>query len=159
MLGMAFLLLEGESGIIIGDLLVFVAAFFWAFFIIFNDKFVGQVDIYTYSIIQMLVISLVSFISSFIFRESVAIFSLPPSFWYIMVYMGVGVMTLTIFFQNWSQQYQEPTQTAIIFTLEPVFAALFGFIIGDEILTLFAWIGCGLIFIAILVTVLKTNNN
>ncbi|MHA1915096.1 MAG: DMT family transporter [Promethearchaeota archaeon] len=157
--GMAFLLLEGEKGIIIGDLIVLISAFFWASFIIFNDKFVRQVDIYAYSIIQMLVISLASFVSSFILGESFAIMSLPPSFWYIMVYMGIGVMTLTIFFQNWGQQYQGATTTAMIFTLEPVFAALFGFIIGDEILTLFAWIGCGLIFIAILVTVVKRSNN
>lgn len=75
-----------------------------------------------------------------------------------MIYMGIAVMTLTILFQNWSQQYQGPTTTAIIFTLEPVFAALFGFLIGNEILSLFAWIGCGLIFFAILITVLKGNN-
>ena len=158
-IGMAFLLLEGESGIIIGDLIVFISAFCWAFFIIYNDKYVRLVDIYAYSIIQMVVISCASFISSFILGESFVVSSLPSSFWYIMVYMGIGVMTLTIFFQNWGQQYQGPTQTAIIFTLEPVFAALFGFIIGNEILSLFAWIGCGLIFIAILITVLKSSSN
>jgi drug/metabolite transporter (DMT)-like permease len=158
-IGMAFLLLEGKMGIIIGDLIVLFSAFFWAFFIIFNDRFVQQVDVYAYSIIQMLVISSVSFLSSLMLGESYGIFALPPTFWSIMLYMGIGVMTLTIFFQNWSQQYQGPTHTAIIFTLEPVFAALFGFIIGNEILTVSAWIGCGLIFTAILITVLKKANN
>ncbi|MHA2397663.1 MAG: DMT family transporter [Promethearchaeota archaeon] len=158
-IGMSFLLLEGQMGIIVGDLIVLFSAFFWAFFIIFNDRFVQQVDIYAYSIIQMLIISSVSFLSSLILGESYGIFVLPSSFWYIMLYMGIGVMTLTIFFQNWSQQYQGPTHTAIIFTLEPVFAALFGFIIGNEILTISAWIGCGLIFTAILITVLKKANN
>jgi drug/metabolite transporter (DMT)-like permease len=71
--------------------------------------------------------------------------------------MSIGVMTLTILFQNWGQQYQGPTQAAIIFTLEPVFAALFGFLIGNEILSLFGWLGCGLIFVAIFITVLKSN--
>ena len=73
--------------------------------------------------------------------------------------MGIGVMTLTILFQNWSQRYQGPTQTAIIFTLEPVFAALFGFIIGNEILSLLGWIGCGFIFIAIIITVFKKTDH
>ena len=153
--GMAFLLLEGKSGIMIGDLIVLISAFFWALYIVYNDKYVPLVDIYSYSIIQIGVISCMSFISSLILMESYASLSFSPSFWGVMVYMGIGVMTLTILFQNWSQQYQGPTQTAIIFTLEPVFAALFGFIIGNEILSLFGWVGCGIIFIAILITVLK----
>ncbi|MFW9896180.1 MAG: DMT family transporter [Candidatus Thorarchaeota archaeon] len=158
-IGMAFLLLEGESGINIGDLIVLGSAVFWALFIIYNDKYVPLVDIYSYSIIQIGVISSMGFISSFLLGESYSSLPLSPYFWWIMVYMGIAVMTLTIFFQNWSQQYQGPTQTAIIFTLEPVFAALFGFLIGNEILSLFAWIGCCLIFTAIIITVVKSNNS
>ncbi|MHA2040182.1 MAG: DMT family transporter, partial [Promethearchaeota archaeon] len=135
--GMAFLLLEGESGLIIGDLFVLISAFFWALFIIYTDRFVPLVDIYSYSTIQMAVISCMSFVSSLLLGESYASLSFSPSFWGIMVYMSIGVMTLTILFQNWGQQYQGPTQAAIIFTLEPVFAALFGFLIGNEILSLF----------------------
>lgn len=157
-LGMAFLLLEGESGIIIGDLIVLISVLFWAFYVIYNDKFVRLVDIYSYSIIQIIVISCTSFITSFLIQEPYDLLSYPPTFWYIMIYLGIGVMTLTILFQNWSQQYQGPSQTAIIFTLEPAFAALFGFLIANEILSLFAWVGCGLIFIAILITVLKNKN-
>ncbi len=157
-LGMGFLLLEGESGFIIGDILVLICAFFWAFYIVFNDKYVRLSDIYLYSIIQISVISGMSFICSLTLREEYNWFSTPPTFWLIMVYMGIGIMTLTILFQNWSQQYQGPTQTAIIFTLEPMFAALFGFIIGNEIFTVFGWLGCGLIFAAILITVLKNRS-
>ncbi|MFX0140302.1 MAG: DMT family transporter [Candidatus Hodarchaeota archaeon] len=156
--GMAFLLLEGESGIIIGDILVLICAFFFAFYIVLNDKYVRLIDVYLYSIIQVAVISASSFICSLFFREPYDLLSYPPPFWAIMIYMGIAVMTLTILFQNWSQQYQGPTQTAIIFTLEPVFAVLFGFLIGNEILTTFGWIGCGLILIAILITVIKSND-
>ncbi|MHA2006648.1 MAG: DMT family transporter [Promethearchaeota archaeon] len=156
--GMAFLLLEGESGVVIGDILVLICAFFWAFFIVYNDKFVRLTDVFAYSIIQILVIGCLGFICSLIFQESYSSLVLPSSFWYIMVYMGIVVMTLTILFQNWSQQYHKPATTAIIFTLEPVFAVLFGFLIGDEVLSLLAWLGCGLIFVAIVITVLKSSN-
>ncbi|MFX1452800.1 MAG: DMT family transporter, partial [Promethearchaeota archaeon] len=53
-IGMAFLLLEGESGVILGDIIVLVSTVFWAFYIILNDKFVNRVNIYAYSIIQTL---------------------------------------------------------------------------------------------------------
>ena len=158
-IGMAFLLLEGETtgGIIIGDILVLICAFFFAFYIVLNDKYVRLSDIYLYSMIQIFVISISSFIVSFFLRESYDIFSMPLTFWIIMIYMGIAVMSLTFLFQNWSQQYQDPTTVALIFTLEPVFAALFGFLIGNEILSILGWIGCGLIFAAILIIVLKNR--
>ncbi|MFX1323970.1 MAG: DMT family transporter [Promethearchaeota archaeon] len=158
-IGMAFLLLEGQSGVVIGDILVLICAFFWAFFIIYNDKYVHLGDVYAYSIIQILVICCSGFICSLILSETFTLFSVSSEIWYLMIYMGIIVMTLTILFQNWSQKYQGATQTAIIFTLEPVFAVLFDYLIGGRILSLFGWLGCGLVFIAILIIVLKSNNN
>jgi len=84
--------------------------------------------------------------------------SLP--FWLIFIYMGLAVTTGTFIFQNWSQQHQGPTQTAIIFTLEPVFAVIFAsFIIGYETMTWLGWLGYVLIFVAIFITVIKNADN
>ena len=68
--------------------------------------------------------------------------------------MGLAVTTGSFIFQNWSQQHQGPAQTAIIFTLEPVFAVIFAsFLIGDETMTLLGWVGCALIFVAIFINI------
>lgn len=156
--GMAFLLLEGNAEVIIGDILVLICAVFCALFVVFNDKYVKAVDIYLYSIIQLTTLALLCFGSSLLLNESYDLMSANMSFWLIMVYIGLIVTTLTFLFQNWGQQYQGPSQTAIIFTLEPVFAVLFAsYLIGNEVLSLQAWIGCGLIFIAILITVIKNE--
>jgi len=158
-IGMAFLLLEGEKGIIIGDWLVLGCAFLFAYFIVVNDKYVRLVDVYLYSIVQMTVVTVLSFSFSFFLNESYNLFSIDP-FWpflLIMIYMGIGVSTSTFLFQNWSQQHINPSMTAIIFTLEPVFAVLFGILLGNETLTLFGWFGCGLIFIAIFYAAYKVN--
>ena len=156
--GMAFLLLEGNAEVIIGDILVLICAVFCALFVVFNDKYVKAVDIYLYSIIQLTTLSLLCFGSSLLLNESYDLMSANMNFWLIMVYIGLIVTTLTFLFQNWGQQYQGPSQTAIIFTLEPVFAVLFAsYLIGNEVLSLQAWIGCGLIFIAILITVIKNE--
>ncbi|MFW9938971.1 MAG: DMT family transporter [Candidatus Thorarchaeota archaeon] len=158
--GMAFLFLEGTYGIIIGDILVLFCAILYAFFVVLNDKYVRKVDIYLYSMVQLLIICLLSFGSSFLIQETFDFSSINLFFWIIMIYMGIAVTTLTFLFQNWSQQYQGPSQTAIIFTLEPVFAVIFAsFILGSETMTFLGWLGCSLIFIAILIAVLKTNNN
>ncbi len=158
LIGMAFLLLENESGVILGDLLVLGCALFCALFIIFNDDFVSLVNIYLYSLIQLITLAILCFGSSFLFLENYNLLSTDLNFWLIMLYMGFGTTSLTFLFQNWGQKYQDPSVTAIIFTLEPVFAAFFGFLLGNEILTLFNWIGMSLIFGAILITVLKKRN-
>jgi len=160
--GMALLLLEGESGIVVGDFLVLICAVFCAFHIVLTDKFVRLVDVYLYSIVQLTTISLFCFGSSILFNETFDLINVGLPFWLIMIYMGVLVTAGTFIFQNWSQQHQGPSQTAIIFTLEPVFAVIFAsFIIGNETMSLVGWLGCALIFIAILITVLKnkTKNN
>jgi len=158
--GMVLLLLEGESNIFIGDFLVLVCAVLYAFFIVLNDKYVRVVDVYLYSAVQLIVISVLSFGGSFLFNESYDLTNVSLTYWLIFIYMGLAVTTGTFIFQNWGQKHQGPTQTAIIFTLEPVFAVIFAsFIIGSETMTLLGWSGCGLIFIAILITVLKKSRS
>jgi len=157
-IGMAFLFLEGEQGVLIGDIWVLICAFFCALFIVYNDKYVNLANVYLYSIVQLFIISSSCFAFSFILNESYNFLNSDFTFWLIILYMGIGVTTLTFLFQNWSQQYVNSAKTAIIFALEPVFAALFGFLLGNETLSILAWIGCGLIFVAILITVIKNKD-
>ena len=156
--GMVFLFLERESNVILGDILVLLCAVLYAFFIVLNDKYVRIVDVYLYSAVQLIVISVLSFGGSFLLNETYDLMNVSLPFWLIFIYMGLAVTTGTFIFQNWSQQHQEPAQTAIIFTLEPVFAVIFAsFILGAEPITILGWLGYALIFIAILITVLKNN--
>ena len=156
--GMVLLLLEGESNIIIGDFLVLFCAVLYAIFIVLNDKYVRIVDVYLYSMVQLIVITVFSFGGSFLLNETYDLTNISLPFWLIFIYMGLAVTSGTFIFQNWSQQHQGPNQTAIIFTLEPVFAVIFAsFVIGNETMTPYGWIGCLLVFSAILITVLKTN--
>lgn len=157
-IGMAFLLLEGESGFIIGDVLVLMCAFFFALFIVLNDKYVKLVDIYLYTMIQLSIVALLSFVSSLLLNESFDFISADLNFWLIMLYLGIVVAALTFIFQNWSQKYVDSTHTAIILTLEPVFAVFFGVLIANETLSLLGWIGCSLIFSAILITSIKNKH-
>ena len=92
--------------------------------------------------------------SSIMIKESINIENVDLNFFMIMIYMGLCVSTLTIIFQNWGQkENKNPVQTAIIFNLEPVFAAFFAFLIGNEILTWIELTGCMIIFIAICIAV------
>jgi drug/metabolite transporter (DMT)-like permease len=54
--------------------------------------------------------------------------------------------------QSWAQQHLPPTHTALLLTLEPVFAWLVSFLFLGEHLGSRSLIGAGLIFMGILVT-------
>lgn len=52
-------------------------------------------------------------------------------------------MTLAFLIQNSVQRFTSPTHTAIIFTMEPVFAAAFAWSLGGELLTISSgWEAC-----------------
>jgi len=153
-IGMAFLFLEGLGGLYIGDILVLMCAFFYASYIVLNDKYVQLFDIYLYSLVQLLTMALLSFGGSLIINETFNISSLNLISWSIIIYLGTCVTILPFLFINWAQkQNKNPVQTAIIFTLEPVFAVIFAFLIGNEILNWLEIIGCSIIFLSTFIAV------
>jgi len=157
-IGMAFLFLENTSYFLIGDFLVFICAISYALFIVLNDTFLKFVDLYLYSFVQLSTLVILLFIGSCIMQESIHMISFDLELLFLLIYMGIFVSTLTVIFQNWAQkQNRNPTQTAIIFNLEPVFAVVFAFIIAGEILTWFQLIGCCIIFISVLIAVYEKS--
>lgn len=158
-IGMAFLFLEGLGGLFFGDILVLICAFSYALYIVLNDKYVQVVDIYIYSLVQLLTMSLLSLGGSFLIRETFEFTLIDSNFWFVIIYLGICVTTLPFIFINWSQkQNKNPVQTAIIFTLEPVFAVIFAFLIGSEILNWLEIIGCSIIFTATFIAVYEKRN-
>jgi drug/metabolite transporter (DMT)-like permease len=55
-----------------------------------------------------------------------------PAFALALVYMGVVMTTGAFLVQNWAQRHTTPTRAALIFALEPVFAALVSSGLGGE---------------------------
>ena len=63
---------------------------------------------------------------------------------------GIGAMV-------WAQKIIFPSRIAIIFSMEPVFAAIFAMLIIGEYLTLIEWIGGFLIIAGVIYS--ETNNS
>ncbi len=100
---------------------------------------------------------MLSFLLSAVLHESYDLTSANMTFWLILIYMGVIASGITFLTQNWGQKHVDPAHTAVIFTLEPVFAVIFGILFDPihESLTWQGWLGCGLIFFAIFITSIK----
>ena len=70
---------------------------------------------------------------------------------FALVATALFATALAFVLQTWAQQFTSPTHTAIIFSLEPVFAALTSYLVVGEVLGARGLVGAGLILAGVLV--------
>jgi len=146
--GLGFLALNDNLSLNKGDLLVLACAFSFAIHIILVGKYAPKMDTSVLTTIQIGV----SALGSWIFRLTAETFSVTISSYVIVALLITGIMATALAFslQNLAQKFTTPTHTALIFTTEPVFAALFAYLLAAERLTLRGWIGAVLILLGMI---------
>ena len=131
-----------------GDILTFGCALAFALHIIAQDKFIKRgIQMLPFFLIQAGFVSFYSGLNAIFFEPSAIVWSERL----IAALMVTGVLATFAAFliMIWAQKLLNPTETAIIFSMEPVAAALFATAYGGEILGMWGWIGGGLVVIAI----------
>jgi drug/metabolite transporter (DMT)-like permease len=80
--------------------------------------------------------------------------------WVILsiIFLGIVVTFVAILIETYSLKFIDPDRASILFTLEPLFAAVFSFIFIGERFALKEIFGSLLIFIAMIVLI-KNNKN
>ena len=146
----AFLLTEIKNVTVrLGDSIAVVNAFFWAFHIVFISKFVRLFNFpITIAMVQCFIGSLIAFVPAILFENLTYGNMLKES--YEMVYAGVLSSGVAFLLQIYSQQNLNPAPVAIIFTLEGVFASIFGWIILDQFLNEIKIVGIILILTSVI---------
>ena len=145
-----FLLTEVNNVTVrLGDSLVLLGAFFWAFHIVYLSKFL---KLFNYPIaITMgacLIGSIIALIPSLVF-ENITLGNLLMEK-NELLYAGVLSSGIAFLLQAYSQQNLSPAPVAIIFSLEGVFAAIFGWILLNQFLSDLKIFGIVLILIAVI---------
>ncbi len=133
----------------IGEVLIFGAAIAFALHVVNISRFSPGADATNLVIIQIGLSSLLSFIAIPIAHQ--ALFVPSWSFWIIVVLMGMIDVAFTLLVMNRVQQFIGGTKAALIYALEPVWAALAGIVLAGDVLSVPAWIGCGCILIGMIV--------
>ena len=80
---------------------------------------------------------------------------LTPGVIFALLMTALGATALAFAAQTWAQQFTTPTRTALIFSLEPVFAWVTSYLLAGEVLSTRAVAGAGLILAGILAVELK----
>ncbi len=140
--GLYFLSVRGNFHIEKGDLLVLISAFVWAVHVQFIGKFSPKMNPLELSFLQFATCSALSLISGVALEkpglEEIFSASIP------ILYAGLLSVGIGYTLQVVAQQKTPPSHTAIILSLESVFAVIGGALILGESLTNRELIGCAL---------------
>jgi drug/metabolite transporter (DMT)-like permease len=78
-----------------------------------------------------------------------------PAVWIALAVTSLLATALAFSVQTWAQRYSSPTRTALIFSLEPVFAWVTSYLVAGELLSRRGTAGAALILAGILLVELK----
>lgn len=141
-----------------GDLLVLGCAVMFAFQIIFVARYSPRHSVAALSFLQVAMTTVLTALCLPVLaatRWESPFVRWSPELIVAILITAVGATALCFSLQVWAQQYTSPTHTAILFSLEPVFAALTSLIVVHERLGARVLSGAILVFIGILLAELK----
>lgn len=142
------LLAGGGAGFNQGDLISTLCAFFIALQIITVSKVLKDDDVWLVSLVQFSVVTVMAGLMAGLVAPPPAQLSYKAVA--AIVYCAIFPTIICFTLQNYYQRYVTPTQAGLIYTLDPVWSLLAGFIVLNERLSLREWSGCALIFVAVL---------
>jgi drug/metabolite transporter (DMT)-like permease len=131
-----------------GDFLTLICAFLWAGHILALGRYSPGGDTFWLTFMQLVVscfgsLGWVSLSAELNLKVSVRVYG-------AALYLAVACTVLAYLGQTWAQARTTSTRTAIILSMEPVFAALFAWWWLGERMGLWGWMGAGLILGGIL---------
>jgi drug/metabolite transporter (DMT)-like permease len=136
-----------------GDLLVLGCAIAFAFHILLLGHYARQMSFESLSLYQIATCAVLGLASFWWFETPRVVWS-----WAVVIALAVTSLlatALSFSVQSWAQQFTTPTRTALIFSLEPVFAWVTSFLAAREVLSPRAAAGAILILAGILTVELK----
>ncbi len=139
----------GES-ISLGDVLVFIGAFFWAFQIITVDRFIGEARPIRFAMIQFFTCGALASVAALIFEDA-SVSALLASKWSIL-YAGVMSSGIGYTLQIIGQRDSDPAVASMILSTESVFGALSSLIINHTAMSSRAIFGSVLMFAGIIIS-------
>ncbi|MCV2401264.1 DMT family transporter [Marinomonas sp. C2222] len=148
--GLYFLTIGPNLTIQKGDGLELIGAIFWAVHVLLIGFYSRKVPIISYSIVQFVVVALLSWILAFS-AEQPTWHGIQLS-WLPLLYTGVASSALAFSLQILGQKNVSPSAAALILSTEAVFAAIGGWWLMNEVLSILELMGCVLIFIGMIIS-------
>ena len=153
--GLYLLTMSGKLTLGTGEFLTLICAFLFALQIIFTGKFSKQVNVYLLVLYILITVSVLLLGFSLVLDDTTFGIEYDYTFYKAVLVTAIFATVYAFLIQTYMQQFTTATKTAIIFTMEPVSASIYGYFVGGEILTSIQIFGAALIIVATLVSELQ----
>ncbi len=151
-LGLWFLNYNSNFSFNLGDFLVLLCAVSFAMHIISVGLYTKKLDYVLLVIIQLATVFVLSLLMAVVFERPEIHLSYSSNVWWSIILTGVFATALAFYMQNRFQRYSTATKTAIIFSGEPIFGAMFAILLLGEMVGLIAWMGGLLIIFGMIIS-------
>ena len=145
--GLGILTLDGFA-VGYGEAITLVAALLYALHIVGLGAWSTPSEALGMSILQIVVIAAVCLVAT---APDGVVLPATPADWLSVAYMAIFAGALAMLGQTWAQAHLPATRTAIIMSMEPVFAAFFAVLVGNESPTLRMVVGGLVVLSAMLI--------
>jgi drug/metabolite transporter (DMT)-like permease len=154
--GLALVSLSDDLSIQPGDLLVLGCAVSFALHILVVGRYAARYDTLALTASQIAATGLFCSAFALLFESPRAeqISGILPA----AIFTGLFATVAAFYLQTLAQRFTTPTHTALIFSMEPVFGAFFGYLLAGERLGPRPLIGCGMILLGMLVAQLAPEH-
>lgn len=141
------------TGVNLGDILTGLVTIPAAWHIIFTGEFAKKHSLIPLMVIQFATVCVITgFISIF---TNGANFHIEPIAWLAILQTALFCACLGFSLMTWGQRYIDPSRAGIIYSMEAVFGALFGWWLGGEMMTHIAFIGACMMVLGMIVSEIK----
>ena len=152
--GMALMTIQSDlADINMGDLLVAGCAVVYAFHILLLGRFAGSSNLGVLIVAQIATGMAVG-AGTFWWAEPIRL-QWTANVWIALVVTSLLATALAFSVQTWAQRFSSPTRTALIFSMEPVFAWATSYLLAGEVLSRRGTLGAFLILAGILLVEVK----
>lgn len=147
--GLSLLTITDNFTLASGSILCVVAAFLYAIHIIVTNYFVQDVDAFQLGIYQLGFASLYAVIGTLLFKAPILLSDTKA--WLAILGLAIICSAYGFVMQPLAQKHTTPEKTGFLFSLEPVFSAIFAFIFLNENIGGKGYLGASLILAGVLV--------
>lgn len=150
-----WVLTGGLHEVNLGDGLTLIAALTYALHVLYSDKYMkAGVDPYVISCQQFLLVGTLSLLAGWAFGAPFSVESASAGL--VVLFLALFPTLSAFLIQMLAQRITSPLRVTLIFALEPVFAALFAWTLGGEVIVAHRALGGGLIALALAISGLPT---
>ena len=152
LIGVGLMCLSGDLTLNKGDMICIFSAFFYAFQMLYTERYAEKHDPIVLGTLQLIFVSMYGFAFS-LFLEDGLHLPVSAAGWGQLLYLALGCGALGFILQTAAEKLSSANHTTVIYASQPVFVALFSYMLLREPITTRQIAGIIIVFLGVLITV------